>query len=83
MRLTGFKCKLSRKKKVPKYLDEEGDFALACLITCEGNLLETLLGCIVQDDVTSGWRYRPGCLKSLLCQEMTFDTCHFLTLKGI
>ena len=54
MKLTHSKCKLSRKKKVPKYLDEEGDFVLACLRACEGNLWETILGCIKQDDVLAG-----------------------------
>ena len=39
------------KKKVPKYLDEEGDFVLACLRTGKGNLWETILVCILQDDV--------------------------------
>ena len=39
---------------VPKYLDEEGDFVLACLRTCEGNLWETMFGCIIQDDVLAG-----------------------------
>ena len=40
--------------KFPKYLDEEGDFVLACLRTCEGNLWETILGCIIEDDVLVG-----------------------------
>ena len=38
MILIHFKCQLSRKKKVPRYLDVEGDFVLACLRTCEGSL---------------------------------------------
>ena len=46
---------LSKRKKVPPYLDEEGDFVLACLRTCESNLWETILGCILyQDDVLLG-----------------------------
>ena len=40
-----------KEKKVPKYLDEEGDFFVACLRTCEDNLWETILGCIIEDDV--------------------------------
>ena len=40
--------------KVPKYLDEDGDFVLPCFRTCEGNLWETILGCIIQDDVLAG-----------------------------
>ena len=43
-----------KEKKVPKYLDEEGDFVLAFLRTCEGNLWETILGCIIRDDVPAG-----------------------------
>ena len=45
MKLTHFKCLFI------VYLDEEGDFVLACLRTCEGNLWETILGCLIQDDV--------------------------------
>ena len=41
---------ISKEKEVSKYLDEEGDFVLACLRTCEDNLWETILGCIIQDD---------------------------------
>ena len=44
----------SKKKKVPAYLDEAEDFVLACLRTCEGNLWETILDCIIQDDVLVG-----------------------------
>ena len=54
MKFSHFKCLLSRKKKVPKYLDEEVDFVLACLRTCEDNLWETILGCIIEDDVLVG-----------------------------
>ena len=36
------------------YLDEEGDFVLACLRTCKGNLWETILGCTIQDDILAG-----------------------------
>ena len=65
MKLSHFK--LSRKKKVPKYLDEEGDFVFACLRTCESNLSETILGCIIQDDVLAGvavlLAYRPYCFR--------------------
>ena len=39
--------------KLPKYSDEE-DFSLACLRTCGGNLWETILDCIIQDDVLAG-----------------------------
>ena len=39
---------ISKEKEVSKYLDEEGDFVLACLRTCEDNLWETILGCIIQ-----------------------------------
>ena len=42
------------KKKVAKYLDEEGDFVLACLRIREGNLWETILGCNIEDDVLAG-----------------------------
>ena len=42
---------MSKKKKVPAYLDEEGDLVLACLRIWEGNLWETILGCMIQDDV--------------------------------
>ena len=45
---------LSKKKKVPAYLDEEEDFVLACLTTHEGNLWETVFSCIIQDDVLTG-----------------------------
>ena len=45
---------LSKKMRVPAYLDEEGDFVLACLRTCEGKLWEALLGCVIQDDVLAG-----------------------------
>ena len=31
---------------VPKYLDEEGDFVLACSRTCEGNLWETMFSVV-------------------------------------
>ena len=43
-----------KEKEVPKHLDEEGDFVWACLRTCEGNLWETILGCVIQDDVVPG-----------------------------
>ena len=52
-KLTHLKCYLSRKKKLPEYLDE-GDFGLACLRTCEGNLWETIFGCIIEDHVLAG-----------------------------
>ena len=42
------------KKKVPAHLDEEGDFFSSRLRTCEGNLWETILYCIVKDDVLLG-----------------------------
>ena len=54
MKLSHFRCKLSRKKKVPKYLDAEGDFVLACLRTFESSLWETILGCIIEGDVLVG-----------------------------
>ena len=54
MKLNHFKCSLSRKKRVLKYIDEEGDFVLACLRTCEGNSWEIIFGCIIQDDVLAG-----------------------------
>ena len=55
MKLAHFKCFCyQRKRKVPTYLDEEGGFVLACLRTYEGNLWETRLGCIIQDDVLAG-----------------------------
>ena len=40
-----------KEKEGSKYLDEEGDFVLAC---CEGNLWATMLGCIIHDDVLAG-----------------------------
>ena len=39
---------------VPKYSDEEVNFVLACLRTCEDNLWETILGCIIEDDILVG-----------------------------
>ena len=40
-------------KRVPTYFDE-GDFVLACLRTCEGNLWETILSYKIQDLVLAG-----------------------------
>ena len=40
-----------KKKEGSKVFIEEGDFVLACLRTCESNLSETILGCIIEDDV--------------------------------
>ena len=45
---------LSKENEVPTHLGEEGEFVLACLRTCEGNLWETIIGCIIQDDVLAG-----------------------------
>ena len=73
---------LSKKKKVPEHLDEERDFVLACLRTCEGNLWEfvgnyTLL---YHTGRLSGWRCHRGCLKSLIYFDATFLT--FLAEKS-
>ena len=54
MKQIRFKCLLSGKKKVPRYLDEEVDFVLACLRTCKDNLWEAALGCIIEEDVLVG-----------------------------
>ena len=43
-----------KDKKVPKYLDGEGDFVLSWLRICEGKVWETVLVCIIQDDVLAG-----------------------------
>ena len=38
MKISHFKCSLSRDNSVPKYLDEEGDFVSFDFRTCEGNM---------------------------------------------
>ena len=43
-----------KEKEGSKVYDEEGDFVLACLRTCEGNLWKTILGCILEDDLLAG-----------------------------
>ena len=40
-------------------------FSLGLLRTCEGNLWETILN-LYHTRRRSGWRCRPGCLKSLI-----------------
>ena len=68
MKLTDFKKLIIKEKEVLEYLVEEGDFSLACLRTCvflnkprksllsskSGNLWQTILGCLIQDDVLVG-----------------------------
>ena len=68
-KLVHFKFQLSRKKKVPKCLDEEGDFVLACLRTCEVKATCKNYAQLYHTRRRSGWRCRPGCLKS----QVTLD----------
>ena len=63
MKLTHFKCKSSRKKKVPNFLDKE-DFFLACLRTYDVNLRYSVVSY-----KTKLWLALPSCLPEVPSKE--------------